>query len=139
MRLFKVCIFVVLGSLVSCGGNASLPAAQDCIVRMEIDWKSVPENLTSLKLNYVLDRINYQLYQLIKQGVSSSMQGSRGEFVYYQFPKMCDQKIAILETAINISEINKSGDFFVSVSHSSFIPSVNTIKVTGPAWQSNNN
>jgi len=138
LRLFKVCVFVILGSLASCGENAPLPAAEDCIVRMDIDWMDVPINLTSSKLDYVLDQVNYQLYQLVKQGVSSSMQGSRGELVYYQFPKMCDQKIIILETAINGSKINESGDFFVSVSNSSFTPSINTISVTGSAWQSNN-
>jgi len=97
----------------------------------------VPIHLTSSKLHYALDQVNYQLYQMIEQGVSSSMQGSRGELVYYQFPKMCDQKIIILEAAINSSKINESGDFFVSVSNSSFTPSINTISVTGPAWQSN--
>lgn len=135
LRHFRVCFFAMLGCLISCGGNTSLPKPGDCIVRMEIDWMDVPIQLTSSRLNNVLDQVKYQLYMIVKRGVSYTMQGSRGELVYFQLPEMCDKKVAVLQAAVNNSNVNESGDYFVSVSNLSFEPARDTIRVTGRFWR----
>jgi hypothetical protein len=134
-HLRAVFFVTLLGGLISCGRNEPLPLAEDCIVRIEIDWLNTPTSMISSKLIHVHEQVVKQLYMIVKPVGATAIHGDRSEFIYFQLPEMCEQKFDILGAAVTKSNVNNSGGYYVRVSDLLFKPGIETIIASGPPWR----